>query len=167
MSCLPFPSSAWRKSAGSTGLLTVEATLGDQLSVDSLKLDAAGLRTNASISFREDGEFDRVRFSSFDLGNWLAVPAELISRGGAVPDIRVLGGVLNMGGATFGEGGGSGGSSGPGPKLEVTLDRLQVTETVALTGFKGAFQTTGGVNGSFNASVNGGGRRAGDRNAAW
>ncbi len=152
---LAIPELGWRKGANSTGTLIADVTLGDQLSVDSLRVDAAGLRTNASIAFREDGEFDRVRFSSFDLGNWLAVPAELISRGGAVPDIRVLGGVMNMGDATFGEGGGSGGS-GSGPKLDVTLDRLQVTETVALTGFKGNFQTTGGVTGGFTAAVNGG-----------
>jgi hypothetical protein len=151
---LAIPELGWRKGAGTTGSMTVAATLGSNLSVDELKLNAAGLRTTASISFR-DGDFDRVQFSSFDLGDWLAVPAELVNSGGAVPDIRVLGGVMNLGQATFGSSGG-GGASGPGPRMDVTLDRLQVTETIALTGFKGTFQTTGGVNGAFNASVNGG-----------
>lgn len=153
---LAIPELGWRKSASRSGTLNVDATLGKQLSVDSLRLDAAGLRTSASISFREDGDLDRVRFSSFDLGNWLAVPAELIGRGAALPDIRVLGGVLNMGGATFGSSSGGGGGSGAGPKLDVKLDRLQVTETVALTGFNGTFETTGGVQGTFSANVNGG-----------
>ncbi|WP_237212470.1 DUF3971 domain-containing protein [Ruegeria lacuscaerulensis] len=152
---LAIPELGWRKGTGSTGTMTVEATLGKLLRVDELKLDAAGLRTTASISFKEGGTFDRVKFSSFDLGNWLAVPAELISRGAAVPDIRVLGGVMNLGRATFGESGNSGGASGPGPRMDVALDRLQVTETVALTGFKGNFQTTGGVKGPFTATVNG------------
>nr|WP_170399748.1 DUF3971 domain-containing protein [Ruegeria arenilitoris] len=151
---LSIPELGWRKGAGSTGSMTVAATLGSNLRVDELKLDAAGLRTTASISFR-DGDFDRVQFSSFDLGNWLAVPAELVNSGGSVPDIRVLGGVMNLGRANFGSSSG-GGASGPGPRLDVTLDRLQVTETIALTGFKGAFQTTGGVNGAFTAKVNGG-----------
>jgi hypothetical protein len=152
---LAIPELGWRKPASTSGTLTADATLGDGLKVDALNLQAAGLRTAASITFRQ-GEFDRVSFSSFDLGNWLAVPAELIGRGNAAPDIRVLGGVLNLGRATFGgsEGGGSG--SGAGPNLDVTLDRLQVTEGVALTGFKGTFHTTGGVNGTFNARVNGG-----------
>ncbi len=150
---LAIPELGWRKPASSTGTLTADATLGSELSVDALSLDAAGLRTRASISFR-DGAFDRVRFSTFEIGNWLAVPAELIARGSAVPDIRVLGGVLNLGQSTFGDGGGSGG--GPGPKLDINLDRLQVTETVALTGLNGAFQTTGGLTGNFTARVNGG-----------
>ncbi|WP_299887310.1 DUF3971 domain-containing protein [uncultured Ruegeria sp.] len=154
---LAIPELGWRKTNGSKGNLTAEATLGQRLSVDSLRLDAAGLRTAASISFREDGGFDRVRFSSFEIGDWLAVPAELVGRGAAVPDIRILGGVINLGRATFGEGGGAGDSSAAaGPKLDVALDRLQVTETVALTGFKGSFATTGGINGGFTAQVNSG-----------
>jgi hypothetical protein len=154
---LAIPELGWRKAAGSKGNLTAEATLGQQLSVDSLRLDAAGLRTAASISFRGDGGFDRARFSSFEVGDWLAVPAELVGRGAAPPDIRVLGGVVNLGRATFGESSGSGnGSTAAGPKLDVNLDRLQVTETVALTRFKGVFATTGGINGGFTAQVNGG-----------
>ncbi len=150
---LAIPELGWRKSPSTKGTLTVDATLGAQLAVNALKLNAAGLRSSGSISFR-DGDLDRVRFSSFELGDWLAVPAELIGRGKAVPDIRVLGGVMDLGKSTFGES--SGGGSGQGPKLDVTLDRLQVTETVALTGLKGAFQTTGGLSGAFTALVNGG-----------
>ncbi len=154
---LAIPELGWRKGPGTKGTMTVAATLGDALRVDELKLDAAGLRTTASISFAA-GNFERVEFSSFEVGNWLAVPAELVSRGTAVPDIRVLGGVINLGLATFGDGGGGGGGggSGNGPKLDAVLDRLQVTESVALTGFTGAFQTTGGITGAFSASVNGG-----------
>lgn len=152
---LAIPELGWRKGANSSGSLTAEATLGDQLRVDSLRLDAAGLRTVASISFRDGDELDRVQFSSFELGEWLAVPAELIGRGAALPDIRVLGGVMDLGKATFGNGTGGGGSSGPGPKLEVALDRLQVTEEVALTGMRGTFETTGGLRGPFSARVNG------------
>lgn len=152
---LAIPELGWRKPAQTSGTLTAEATLGAGLKVDALSLDAAGLRTSASITFR-DGGLDRVTFSSFDLGNWLAVPAELIGRGNALPNIRVLGGVLNLSRATFGQGGGGGSGSGAGPKLDVALDRLQITDTVALTGFNGAFETTGGLNGAFTALVNGG-----------
>lgn len=152
---LAIPELGWRKPAATSGTLTAEATLGAQLSVDALRINTAGLRAAATISF-SGGEFDRVRFSSFELGDWLAVPAELIARGSALPDIRVLGGVLDLGKSTIGEGGGGGGAAGPGPKLDVRLDRLQVTETVALTGLTGSFQTTGGLTGAFAAQVNGG-----------
>ena len=150
---LAIPELSWTKPTNTAGTLTAKATLGTQLSVDELRLDAAGLRTNASISF-QDGAFQRMQFSSFELSDWLAVPAELIARGAAVPDIRVLGGVLNLAKANFGSS--AGGGSGQGPKLDVTLDRLQVTEAVALTGLNGAFQTTGGLTGTFTAQVNGG-----------
>ncbi|KIC44744.1 hypothetical protein RA28_13900 [Ruegeria sp. ANG-S4] len=150
---LAIPELGWRKPAQTSGTLSIDATLGAAPAVQSLQLAASGLRSAGSISFR-DGELDRVRFSSFELGDWLAVPAELIGRGAAPPDIRVLGGVLNLGKSTFGKGSGSG--SGAGPRLDVALDRLQVTESVALTGLKGAFQTTGGLSGAFTALVNGG-----------
>ncbi len=155
---LAVPELGWRKPAGSTGDLTVEATLSDPLRVDSLRLNAAGLRAAASISIK-DGRLDKVQFSSFELGDWLAVPAELVGRGAAAPDIRVLGGVLNLAKATFGSGGDSSGSRPPatqGPKLSVALDRLQVTDTISLTGLTGNFDTTGGLKGGFSARVNGG-----------
>ena len=148
---LAIPELGWRKAAATSGTLMAEATLGAQFSVDALQINAAGLRTSASISFR-DGDFDRVQFSSFELGNWLAVPVELINSDATLPDIRVLGGALDLGKSTFGAGVGE---RGPGPKLDVTLDRLQVTETIALTGLTGAFQTAGGLAGSFAAHVNG------------
>ncbi|MCG7521242.1 DUF3971 domain-containing protein [Ruegeria sp. Ofav3-42] len=153
---LAIPELGWRKGTGTTGTMALDATLGKQPRVDNLTLDVAGLRSTATISFKDGGQFDRMRFSSFDLGNWLAVPAELINTGGPVPNIVVQGGVMNLGRATFGSGGGGGGGSGPGPRIDVLLDRLQVTEDVSLTGFRGVFQTTGGVNGTFSAQVNGG-----------
>ncbi|WP_247744088.1 DUF3971 domain-containing protein [Ruegeria sp. R14_0] len=158
---LAIPELGWRKGAASTGTMVLDATLGQQPRVENLQLDVAGLRSTASITFREGGQFDRMRFSSFDLGNWLAVPAELINSGGPVPNIVVQGGVLNLGRATLGSGSGGGGS-GPGPKLDVELDRLQVTEDVALTGFRGSFQTTGGINGTFTSQVNGGAAVSGE-----
>nr|WP_171207236.1 MULTISPECIES: AsmA-like C-terminal region-containing protein [unclassified Ruegeria] len=153
---LAIPELGWRKPASRGGSLNAQATLGSALAVNDLQIDAAGLRSRASISFANGG-FERVRFSSFELGDWLAVPAELIARGNAVPDIRVLGGVLNLAKSTIGEGGSGGGADGgAGPRLDVSLDRLQITESVALTGLNGTFETTGGLKGGFSAQVNGG-----------
>ena len=48
---------------------------------------------------------------------------------------------------------GSGVGGGP---LALTLDRLTVADTVALTGFRGSFQMARGMKGEFTARVNGG-----------
>ncbi|TMV06432.1 AsmA family protein [Ruegeria sediminis] len=149
---LSVPELGWRKSPQTGGDLSVEVTLGEQMRVDALEIDAAGLRASGTISFTDDAQMDRISFSSFRLGNWLSVPAELVARGRSVPDIRVLGGVIDMRGATFGSGGGG----GAGPRLDVRLNRLQVTDTIAMTGLNGSFTTTGGVQGPFTAQVNGG-----------
>ena len=65
---------------------------------------------------------------------------------------------MDMRTATFGSGGtgGTAAVGGSGPDLEVRLDRLQITDTIALTGFQGGFSTSGGLGGTFTAQVNGG-----------
>jgi hypothetical protein len=57
-----------------------------------------------------------------------------------------------------GSGNGGGERGPPGPPMEVNLDRLQITDTIALTGLSGRFGTTGGLDGSFVAALNGGAR---------
>ncbi len=47
------------------------------------------------------------------------------------------------------------GGNAPDIPLSISLDRLRVTESIALTDFRGNFTPRGGFNGSFNALVNG------------
>ncbi|MDT8855877.1 hypothetical protein RNZ50_12780 [Paracoccaceae bacterium Fryx2] len=49
---------------------------------------------------------------------------------------------------------GRGGGGGKGGPLNVVLDRLIVSDGIALTGFRGSFTPRGGFNGSFTAQVN-------------
>ncbi|KUJ80773.1 hypothetical protein AVO45_07010 [Ruegeria marisrubri] len=157
---LSVPELGWSKSPDSAGEMAIEVALGEDMQVDDLRITAAGLRANGEITFSDDRQMERISFSSLEVGNWLAVPVDLVARGRPVPDIRVLGGVLDMRGATFGSGGSGGG--GAGPLLQVRLDRLQVTDTIAMTGFRGEFTTTGGIQGGFTAQVNGGASVAGE-----
>ncbi|SDD77426.1 Protein of unknown function [Ruegeria marina] len=151
---LELPELGWIKPEATTGRLVLGATLGAGGSVDKLEIDAASLRATGTIDFRDDRSFDKARFSTFELGDWLAVPVELTGREGRVPDITVLGGRMDLRTATFGASvGGSGG--GGGPALSVTLDRLQISDTLALTGMRGAFSTAGGLAGSFTGRLNG------------
>ncbi|MFA3917875.1 YhdP family protein [Ruegeria hyattellae] len=154
---LAIPELGWRKPAGTAGRLELNTVPKPGADIDRIALQASGLRATGQISFGDDKQFERARFSSFELRNWIAAPVELIGRGRGAPDIRLLGGRVDMRNATFGgadAGGGS--SSGSGPRILANLDRLQITDSIALTGFRGEFVTGGGPSGNFTAAINGG-----------
>jgi len=128
--------------------------LGEPTNIDRLVLNAAGLSATGKVVNRVGGGLNRARFSSVRIGRWLDARVELVGRGkNAPPLVRILSGTLDMRRADFGSGsGGSRGQSGP---LEVSLTRLQVTDTLALDGFTGQFRTNGGLSGPFQGRLNG------------
>lgn len=149
---LSLPSLGWRKGPEAEGSLELSATLGAQPRVDRLTLSGGGLTATGRIETRAGGGFDRAVFDRVSLGGWLNVAAELRSRGeGRTPAVRIGGGSLDLGRAAFGSG-----SGGDAPPLDVTLDRLQVSDGLALTGLRGAFTTAGGLAGVFSGQMNGG-----------
>ena len=147
----------WHKPPDTEGAaLHMSGVLGETVKIDKLSLRGAGLNATGSVLSRSEGGLDRALFSSVRMGDWLDARVEMVGRGSAAPTIRILGGTLDMRRADFGAspdgGGGGGGGSGP---IDVHLDRLQVTDTIALTDFDGAFQTAGGMQGEFAGLVNG------------
>ena len=109
------------------------------------------------IETKPGGGFDRAVFDQVSLGGWLNVAGELRGRGaGRAPAIRVQGGTLDLGRARFGKG-----SGGDAPPLDVTLDRLQIADGLALTNLRGTFTTAGGLDGDFTGRMNGGAPVAG------
>lgn len=152
---LRVPELGWSKPATTAGELALSATLGARASVDDISLNAAGLRALGRIQNSEGGGLERALFRSVRVGGWLDAQVEMIGRGGSTPEIRVLGGTLDMRKADFDSGGSSGGGGGGSAPLSARLDRLQITDTIALTGFEGTFETTGGLNGPFRGKVNG------------
>lgn len=153
---LRIPSLGWRKPEQDSGLLDMVVTLRAEPSVDRLRIDAAGLKAEGTVTTREDGGLDRASFTSVSVGDWLRGPVELIGRGDAAPSIRMESGVVDMRSAPFSSSSGSsetqGEASGP---ISLVLDRLQVTDSIALNGFNGAFVTAGGLRGEFTARLNG------------
>lgn len=150
------PPVGWSKPAGSKGLLEIEATLGQPPQVRALTLDAAGLRAVGDIALRAaGGGLDRARFSRVTLNRWLDAPVDLVGRGaGRAPDIVLNGGSVDL--RLFdAPGGTSRGAQAASGKLVVALDKLVVTDGIQLTGFRGDFSQSGGINGAFRASVNG------------
>ncbi|WP_375227439.1 hypothetical protein [Roseobacter sp. S98] len=157
---LAFAPVGWAKAAATPGELEVALTLGPVPQVDSLRLEAPGLRAEGDVLLNEGGTLDRVRLSRLRVGGWLDVPAELIGRGeGAPPAVNIPGGRVDLRRADFGSAGGSGQASGP---LTLALDTLQVSDSIALRNLRGEFTTGGGgLLGNFTGLVNGQARIAG------
>ncbi len=148
---LALPAVGWRKGAGTAGDFSITGHLGAPPTIDSIAIDAAGLRATGGITLTAGGGLDRARFDRVRLGGWLDAPVTLVGRGTAVPRIELGGGTLDLRHATFG---GGGGGTGGGP-MTLALDRLQITEGIALTGFRGTFDGANGLTGDFTAAVNG------------
>ncbi len=154
---MALPALGWTKPPGTTGRFELVAALGAVPVIERITLEAAGLRAEGDIRLNAAGGLDRARFERVRLGGWFDAPVTLVGRGAERPvGVVVGGGQLDLTRATFGGGEGGGGAAGPEAPLEVTLDRLQVTEGIALTGFRGTFDTSRGLTGDFSARMNGG-----------
>jgi hypothetical protein len=147
---LQLPAVGYSKSAGTEGKFEVAGVLGPLPRIDRLSIDAAGLRADGSVTLSPSGGLDRARFSSVRIGGWFDAPVELRGRGAGAPvGVIINGGSLDLRQAEFGNAGGEGGP------MSVSLDRLQISEGIALTGFNGEFSGTNGFSGRFTAMLNG------------
>jgi len=157
---LRVPQVSWVKPANTRGALEVAGQLGATPTVETLRVRGAGLDAQGDVTLRAGGALARLRFARLKVGNWLDIPVDLIGQGAGRPVQVVLrGGTLDLRRAEFGSSGGRGAASGPpGPPMRVNLDRLQITDTIALTGLSGQFGTARGLDGSFVAALNGGTR---------
>ncbi|MEX0340844.1 MAG: AsmA-like C-terminal region-containing protein [Arenibacterium sp.] len=151
---LRVPELGWRKAEDREALFEMDAVLGAELDIQRVALDAPGLNAIGRIDLKPDGDLERLALSNLRVGQWLNARVDLIGRGAAAPAVRILSGWLDMRSADFGSGGSSSGSAGSSP-LSVVLDRLQVTDTIALNQFTGSFVSNGGLNGDFQGRVNG------------
>ncbi|MFK7834878.1 MAG: DUF3971 domain-containing protein [Sulfitobacter sp.] len=146
------PQVSWSKSPNQTGRLRVAGVLGAVPQIDTLDVSGPGLAAAGSVKLNSNGTLDRVRFDTVEVGNWLNIPLDLVGRGAGRPlQVALRGGTLDLRRAAFGPS--TGGQAGP--PMDVALDRLQITDTIALTNLRGRFGTAGGLDGSFAAQLNG------------
>ncbi|MEM8824558.1 MAG: AsmA-like C-terminal region-containing protein, partial [Pseudomonadota bacterium] len=144
----------WSKGAGTAAAFEISARLGDVPVVRSLSVDAPGLAATGSISIQPGGTLDRATFSRVRTP-WFDGPVTFTGRGrGASPAISVPAGQADLRLAPFGGSGGSdgGGSGSPAP-LDLALNRLAVTDSIALTDLRATL--LGGA-GTFSGRINGG-----------
>ncbi|KEO52002.1 hypothetical protein [Thioclava pacifica] len=155
---LSIPEIGYVKGAGTNGSLKLSGTLGQPPAIESLAYTAPGLRATGDVSLDKNGGLNRARFTDLRIGNWFAGSADLVGQGkGRAVNVQVNSGRLDLAKSDFGSGGGAGGGSGGGggSAISASLDRVQITDAIALTGFRGNFSTRGGFSGKFQAQVNG------------
>ncbi len=147
---LSIPQVGWAKGPGATGRLSVAGRLGQPAEVDLIELEAPGFSAAGRIFLTPQGGFEALRLSALSIGEWFRGAGTLRGRGnGVAPAVIVEGGTLDLRRADFGRGPG-----GAGAPLSVALDRLQVSQGIALTGFRGDFNTQGGLSGDFTGLIN-------------
>lgn len=154
---LAVPAIGWSKARGTAGRLEVSGTLGARPSVDSLRLRAPGLQASGTVSLTDAGQLEAASFSDVSVGDWFNGPVTLRGRGkGRTVGVEVRGGTFDLAKADLGGGGaGAGGGTGEGAPILVQLDRLKISDALALRNFAGNFNTTGGFNGTFTGLFNG------------
>ena len=152
------PSIAWRKPADQPAEFELKATLDQPFKVDNLRLSARGLDAQGKISMLASGGMDVLSLSRLRVGTWFDGSANLTARAGQpLPSVEVTGGALDLRDLPD-LNQASGGARTP---LFANLSTLQVTDTIALTDLSGSFLAGGGIEGEFQARVNGGTRVSG------
>lgn len=149
---LSLPEVGWTKPRPTHGSLTVEARLGARSEVTALSLTAPGLDARGTMTLRPGGGLDRLRLSRLRVGDWLDAAAVLTGQGAATPTVALTGGRLDVrrlpaGGAGGGRGGGA---------ISLALDRVVLSDGIALTDVQARLTTRGGLSGGFSGRVNGG-----------
>lgn len=148
----------WQLGAEQTGSLRVEGTLGTPPGIDRLSINAGGLSAEGSVTLTEDGQLQQASFTRVQLGTWIDAPVDLVGLGaGKPPLVRVLGGMIDLRQTSLAskkDGAGTPPRGERGP-VSLRLDRLQVSDTIALTDFNAELDMSRGPDGEFTGKVNG------------
>jgi len=145
----------WSKAKKSKANLAITGRLSEPLQVDDIRLDASGLSAQGKIDLKGDGSFKTAKFKKLKIGKWLSTSVSLVGQGSNAVT-KLEGGTLDL--RQFDIGGASSGNAGP---LELSLDRLRLTDQISLTSFRAKIKRKGAPTGTFTARVNGGARISG------
>ncbi|SIN85479.1 AsmA-like C-terminal region-containing protein [Vannielia litorea] len=144
---------AWSMGASAKGSLQVEGQLGEPPVIERLSLTAPGLSAEGRVTLNAGGGLRTAEFSRVQAGRWIDAPVTLTGRGkGATPAVTVQGGWVDIRQTSFAQGSGGGTAGAP---MTLALDRLVISDSISLTGFRADLTTRGGLNGTFRGAVNG------------
>ena len=142
----------WAKSRNGKAEFRANLTLGETPSVDALSLEAPGLSTKGSVELLPGGGLKRARLNPLRVLNRLNSRVDVIGQGqGQQVKLAIRGGTIDI--RKFGIG--SGKRSPGGPPLDLNLDQVVVMDGVVLNNFRGSFRNRRGLDGTFEARLNG------------
>ncbi|WP_107497983.1 AsmA-like C-terminal region-containing protein [Thalassobius sp. I31.1] len=145
----------WSKPASSGGSLEISGHLGAPVRIDRLQLESNGLNAVGQVVLNDNNSFREAVFDRVTVGSWLDAPVTLTARNaGQSPAISVRGGRVDIRRTTFGQGGSAGTGSSNTP-ITLALDRLQITDSIALHNMRGQLNTSPALQGDFTGLVNG------------
>jgi len=148
------PPLMWRLDTEQGGDLRADVLLGPRPRVTDLHLEGAGLSLSGQVDLTRDGGFGRLTADRLRVGDWLEVAGELALAGADGDfDVSVAGGVLDL--RAMPRSDGAGRTDDVAGRMDVRLDRLQVTEGIALTDLRAELGGDGGLSGRFSGMVNG------------
>lgn len=141
----------WSKGAGTPGRLDLDVVMGEVPDIKGLSIEAAGLLARGDVVLKAGGGFDRAVFRPLRVAGKLNSTVEVIGRGNRPVQLKVQGGTIDV--RKFGVTGGRPG--GGGPPLELAVERVIITDSIALDQFRGRFSNDRGLDGSFTGRLNG------------
>jgi hypothetical protein len=151
---LPFIN--WAKPSADAGLLEVSGQVTEPVVVDRLSIDAAGFVAEGRVTMLPEGGLDELTFDRLQIGGWLDAPLRVVGRGpGVAPDIVIDGGTVDIPkmSRTITRGTAPASAANIEGRLIARLDRLVLTEAIALTNMNGDFAIQG-LSGSFEGRLN-------------
>lgn len=155
---LRIPQISVEKPRDTAGELSVRGFFGASPTIEDLDVSVPGLALNdGRTTLNEQGQFERLAFSSGSIGKWYQGGLALEGRGeGLAPRILADGAYLDITDLPFGRGEGDGNTQTTGGPVRLAIDRVQVTKSITLDGVTGNLDMSSGVAGQFSGRVNGG-----------
>lgn len=155
----------WRKAPTDPGILAVEGTLAEPMSLDRIEFAASGLNVDGSARLREGGGLGEARIETLRVGDWLDIALEFRIADDGEPAASIRGGFLDARNFAVRDdadaGSGAVANEDSERPVSVSLDRIMISESMELNGLDGEFTFGGGLSGTFTASVNEGARVSG------
>jgi len=142
----------WRKAKNRTAHLLVDGQFGTPVKISKIEITAPGLTAKGTVALNKNGGLRVARFNDVKIAGWLKSRIEIRPGADGNAKFSLKGGVIDLRKSQFGDSLDTGGDS----PISLNIDRIILSSGISLRDVKGAFNTKGGLNGDFTATVNGG-----------